>query len=172
MRALDFGRIEYRHDRARDNVVVVAKLNLLAGVGATVLGVTVTAEVPCIHPSGSFGELAAEMTGLLAQKKSDATPFSLEDDTEPEFYVSGNLGSDPSTIRNFGSDVPGLTGVRPYSGNASEDITNYLADSTEVAIRHMESADQPKTPTFWKVRKARLLRRDTQPVPHQGDRKQ
>ena len=92
-----------------------------------VSGVTVTAEVPCIYPSGSFGELAADMTGLLAQKKSDATPLSLEDDTAPEFYVTGNLGSDPSTVRNFGSDVPGLTRVRPYSGNAREDITNYLA---------------------------------------------
>ena len=45
------------------------------------------ASVPCTYPAGSFGELAGNITGLLATEKNDTTPFTLESDTAPEFYV-------------------------------------------------------------------------------------
>ena len=45
--------------------------------------------VPCTYPTGSFGELAGNLTGLLATQKNDTTPFTLENDTAPEFYVTG-----------------------------------------------------------------------------------
>ena len=57
--------------------------------GATVTGTTVTPDVPCTYPAGSFGELAGNITGLLATEKNDTTPFTLENDTAPEFYVTG-----------------------------------------------------------------------------------
>ena len=62
--------------------------------GATVSGTTVTPDVACTYPAGSFGELDANVTGLLAAQKNNTTPFSLEDDTAPEFYVTGNPGPD------------------------------------------------------------------------------
>ena len=58
--------------------------------GATVSGTTVTPDVPCTYPAGSFGELAGNITGLLATEKNNTTPFTLENDTAPEFYVTGS----------------------------------------------------------------------------------
>jgi hypothetical protein len=116
--------------------------------GATVSGDTVTADVPCTYPAGSFGELAGNVTGLLATQKSDTTPFSLENDTAPEFYVTGRPGPDAAPVRTLERDVAGLTANNPYSGNANEKITNYLADPVEEGILHMVNADPARTPTF------------------------
>jgi hypothetical protein len=116
--------------------------------GATVSGTVVTPDVACTYPTGSFGELAANVTGLLATEKADTTPFSLEDDTAPEFYVTGNPGPDTTEVRILEHDVGGLTANNPYSGNTNELITNYLADPTEEAILHMVNADPARTPTF------------------------
>src|SRR6202035_2906444 len=55
--------------------------------GATVTGTTVTPDVLCTYPAGSFGELSGNLTGLLATQKSNTTPFTVESDTAPEFYV-------------------------------------------------------------------------------------
>ena len=46
--------------------------------GATVSGTTVTPDVPCTYPAGSFGELAGNLTGLLATQANDTTPFTVE----------------------------------------------------------------------------------------------
>ncbi len=116
--------------------------------GATVTGATVTPDVPCTYPAGSFGELAANVNGLLATQKNDTTPFSLENDTAPEFYVTGNPGPSTTAVRTLEHDVAGLTASNPYSGNPNEQITNYLADPTEEAILHMVNADPARTPTF------------------------
>jgi hypothetical protein len=34
--------------------------------------------VPCTYPAGSFGELAGNLTGLLAIPASNTAPFTLE----------------------------------------------------------------------------------------------
>ena len=64
--------------------------------GATVSGTTVTPDVACTYPAGTFGELDGNVTGLLAQEKHDTTAFGMEDDTAPEFYVDGDPGPDTS----------------------------------------------------------------------------
>jgi hypothetical protein len=115
--------------------------------GATVSGTTVTPDVLCTYPAGSFGELAGNMTGLLATQKNNTTPFSLESDTAPEFYVTGNPGPNDSQVRTLERDVSGLTANNPYTGG-SQPITNYLADPAEMAILHMVNADPARTPTF------------------------
>ena len=116
--------------------------------GATVSGDTVTPAVACTYPAGSFGELAGNLTGLLATQKSDTTPFSLENDSAPEFYVTGKPGPAAAPVRTLERDVAGLTANNPYSGNANEKITNYLADPVEEGILHMVNADPARTPTF------------------------
>src|ERR1022692_4111590 len=116
--------------------------------GATVSGTTVTADVPCTYPAGSFGELSGNITGLLATEKGDTTPFSPESDSAPEFYGTGNPGPDTPAVRTLEQDVGGLTARIPYSGNTNEKITNYLADPAEEAILHMVNADPARTPTF------------------------
>ncbi|MCU1494100.1 MAG: hypothetical protein JWO62_1864 [Acidimicrobiaceae bacterium] len=116
--------------------------------GATVTGTVVTPDVACTYPKGSFGELDANVTGLLATQKNDKTPFSLESDTAPQFYVTGNPSPGSTSVRTLEHDVAGLTAANPYSGNTNELITNYLADPTEEAILHMVNADPARTPTF------------------------
>ena len=84
--------------------------------GATVSGTTVTPDVACTYPSGSFGELAGNITGLLATQTGDTTPFGLEADTAPEFYLNGNPSPSSTTVRSFEHDVASLTASNPYTG--------------------------------------------------------
>ena len=61
--------------------------------------------VACTYPAGSFGELASNMTGLLATEKNNTTPFSLESDTAPEFYVTGDPGPNAPQVRTLERDI-------------------------------------------------------------------
>jgi hypothetical protein len=116
--------------------------------GATVSGDTVTPDVACTYPAGSFGELDGNLTGLLATEKSDTTPLSMEDDSAPEIYVTGDPPAASAEVRTLEHDVAGLTASNPYAGGPPQAITNYIADPTEEAILHMANADPARTPTF------------------------
>ena len=95
-------------------------------------------------PAGLFGELAGNITGLLATEKNNTTPFTLENDTAPEFYVTGKPAPDAPQVRKLEQDVGGLTAANPYTGT-TQDITNYLAGPTEEAILHIVNADPART---------------------------
>ena len=56
--------------------------------GAKVSGDTVTPDVLCTYPAGTFGELSGNVTGLLATQKNNTTPFSLAQDSAPVFWVT------------------------------------------------------------------------------------
>ena len=114
--------------------------------GATVSGNTVTPDVLCTYPAGSFGELSGNMTGMLNQA-GNTTPYGLEGDTEPEFYLNGNPGPGDQVTRNFEHTVAGLTAFNPYT-NTTQPITNYLANPVEEGILHMTNADPATTPTL------------------------
>jgi hypothetical protein len=115
--------------------------------GATVSGTTVTPDVPCTYPAGSFGELAGNLTGLLATQKNNTTPFTVETDSAPEFYLTGNPGPNDPATRQLERDVAGLTAANPYTGT-TQNIANYIATPTEEAILHFVNADPARTPTF------------------------
>ncbi|HSZ48064.1 MAG TPA: hypothetical protein VK823_22185 [Streptosporangiaceae bacterium] len=102
----------------------------------------------CTYPKGSFGELDGNVTGLLAQEEHNTTPFSMENDTAPEFYLTGNPGPDAPSVRGFEHAVAGLTADDPYTGNANEPLTDELADPVEEGILHMVNADPARTPTL------------------------
>ena len=85
---------------------------------------------PCTYPAGTFGELAGNVTGLLATQKNNTTPFSLESDSAPEFYVTGKPGPNVPQVRTLERDVAGLTAANPYTGTTQK-IANYLADPAE-----------------------------------------
>jgi hypothetical protein len=116
--------------------------------GATVSHNTVTPDVPCTYPAGSFGELAGNLTGLLATEKGDTTAMGIENDTAPELYVNGNPSPSSPSVRTLDRDVGSLTASNPYSGNANENIVNYMADPAEEAILHFVDADPARTPTL------------------------
>ena len=115
--------------------------------GATVSGDTVTADVPCSYPAGTFGELDANVTGLLSSQENNTVPFSLENDTAPEFYVTGNPGPNDPSVRSLERGVASITAANPYTGTTQK-IDNYIADPAEEAILHMVNADPARTPTF------------------------
>jgi hypothetical protein len=104
--------------------------------------------VPCTYPAGTFGELGGNITGLLATQKGNTTPYGLEADSAPEFYVNGNPGANDPVVRKLEHDVAGLTANNPYAGAPNQLITNYIASPTEMAILHMVNADPARTPTF------------------------
>jgi hypothetical protein len=101
----------------------------------------------CTYPAGSFGELSGNLTGLLATQKNDTTPFTVETDTAPEFYVTGDPPAGSSTVRTLERDVAGLTANNPYTGGA-QNIANFIADPVEEGILHMVDADPARTPSF------------------------
>jgi hypothetical protein len=72
-----------------------------------VTGDRVTPDVLCTYPAGSFGELDANVTGLLATEMGHTTPFSLENDTAPEFYVTGDPGRDARRCGRSNGTGPG-----------------------------------------------------------------
>jgi hypothetical protein len=115
--------------------------------GATVSGNIVTAAVPCTYATGSLGELDANITGLLATEKANTTPFTLEADSAPEFYVTGNPSATDPAVRQLERDAGSVTAPNPYTGT-TQTVANYLADPTEEAILHMVNADPARTPTF------------------------
>src|SRR4029077_9440431 len=77
----------------------------------------------CTYPAGSFGELSGNLTGLLATQKNDTTPFTVETDSAPEFYVTGKPGPTDPAVRTLERDVSGLTAANPYTGT-TQPITN------------------------------------------------
>jgi hypothetical protein len=122
-----------------------------ANVGRAVQPTPATCDgvkVVCTYPAGTFGELNTNVTGLLATQKNNTTGFTLEQDSAPQFYVTGRPGPSAEKVRTLERDVAGLTASNPYSGNANEKLTNYLADRTEEAILHIVNADPARTPTF------------------------
>jgi hypothetical protein len=101
----------------------------------------------CTYPAGSFGELGGNIQGLLASEKGNTTPYGLEADTAPEFYLNGNPGPGAPVVRTFEHDVAGLTASNPYTGT-TQDITNFLANPVEEGILHMVNADPARTATL------------------------
>ncbi len=102
---------------------------------------------PCTYPTGTFGELQGNVTGLLAQEKGDTTQFGMENDSAPEYYLNGSPSEYSPQVRTFDKDVAGLTANNPYTGTTQQ-IANYLADPTEEAILHIVNADPARTPTL------------------------
>ncbi|HEY2313036.1 MAG TPA: hypothetical protein VGH96_05445 [Streptosporangiaceae bacterium] len=105
--------------------------------------------VPCTYTSSNFGEISVNATGLLASETGNTTPFSMQNDTSAQFYLTGNPGPTDPTARTFEHEVASLTNpLNPYSGTANEPIANYLANPVEEAILHFVNADAARTPTL------------------------
>jgi hypothetical protein len=115
--------------------------------GATVSGDTVKVGVLCHYTGKTFGELDGDLTGLIDTQTHNKTQWSLEADTAPEFYVTGDPGPDAPNVRSLEHAVASLTARNPYT-KTTQPITNYIADPAEEAILHMVNADPARTPTF------------------------
>ena len=102
---------------------------------------------PCNYPSGTLGELQANIKGLLAGTASASTQF----DTEPQgaaIYVHGQPAANDPTVRQLERDTAAMTGNDPYSGVNGEHITKYQAGALEQRVLHLQTADPLRTPTY------------------------
>jgi hypothetical protein len=100
---------------------------------------------PCTY--NQIGEVAVNLSGLLATQQSVGTPFAVHADTAPVFYLDGNPAQDDPATRQFEQAVAALHGVDPLTG-ADTVFSNYLADQAELRLLHMVSADPARTPSF------------------------
>jgi hypothetical protein len=101
----------------------------------------------CSYPSGSLGELQANIKGLLTGTPSAGTAF----DIEPQgasIYVHGQPGPHDPTLRQLERDTAAMTGNNPYSGVNGEHIVKYQAGGVEQRILHMQTADPLRTPSY------------------------
>ena len=103
---------------------------------------------PCNYPSGTIGELQANVKGLLTGTASAGTQF----DIEPQgasIYVHGNPEANDPTVRQLERDTAGMTNPHdPYSGVDNEPIVDYQAGRLEQRVLHMQTRDPLRTPTY------------------------
>lgn len=101
--------------------------------------------VPCTY--SQIGEINANLAGLLATEQGVTTPFTVHSDSAPTIYITGNPARDAAVTRQFDQALGKITAVNPITGN-TDTVTNFLADSVEMQLLHMITADPARTPTL------------------------
>jgi len=103
---------------------------------------------PCNYPSGTIGELQANVKALLSSSPSASTQF----DIEPQgasIYVHGNPAADDPAVRQLERDTAAMTNPHDaYSGVNNEKIVDYQAGALEQRVLHMQSIDPLRFPTY------------------------
>jgi hypothetical protein len=100
---------------------------------------------PCTY--SQIGEIDVNDTGLLATQQNVTTAFNAHADSAPNFYLNGDPQRTDPTVRSFERAVAALTATNPIT-NATDTLTNYMADSVEMNLLHMVTGDPQRTPTF------------------------
>jgi len=94
-----------------------------------------------------IGEINANLTGLLATEQGITTSFKVHGDSAPTIYINGNPARTDPVTRAFDRALGNLTAVNPITGN-TDTLTNFLADSVEMKLLHMITADPARIPTL------------------------
>ena len=100
---------------------------------------------PCTY--SQIGEINVNLTGLLATQQKVTTAFNAHADSAPNFYLNGQPSSTDPNVRAFEHAVAALTATNPIT-NATDTLTDYMADGVEMKLLHMITADPARTPTF------------------------
>jgi hypothetical protein len=100
---------------------------------------------PCTY--SQIGEINANLAGLLATERSNTTPFKVHSDSAPTIYITGNPARDATVTRTFDRDLSQLTAVNPITGK-TDTLTQFMADSVEMKLLHMITADPARDPTL------------------------
>jgi len=102
--------------------------------------------------SVSIGELNANLTGLLQAEQNITTPATINFDSAPDIYLTGNPISSTATTRAFERATAAITLTNPIStvlGVSNTDtLVQYMANPTEMHLLHMDTADPLRMPTF------------------------
>jgi hypothetical protein len=100
--------------------------------------------IPCTY--SQLGEIDANVQGLLAAQ-GITTPFDLHEDSAPAFYLHGQPAPNDPSVRAFERATASVQADNPYTGG-TDNLSQYLADPTELKLLHMVTADPLRTPTF------------------------
>jgi hypothetical protein len=100
---------------------------------------------PCTY--SQIGEINVNLTGLLATQQQVTTAFNAHADSAPNFYLNGKPTSTDANVRSFERAVAALTVTNPIT-NATDTLTNYMADTVEMKLLHMVTGDPSRTPTL------------------------
>jgi hypothetical protein len=112
--------------------------------------VTCPATNPPSCPSNNVGETNGNLAGLLAAQQGITTAFTVHADSAPTVYITqspGNPARDATVTRAFERAAGKLIGTNPQTGS-SEQVMTAMADSVEMKLLHMVTADPARTPTF------------------------
>jgi hypothetical protein len=114
--------------------------------------------VPCEYQSGTkglhtIGEQDMQIGDALQKEFADTTPFNIRFDDAPAFQVNAPAGAtsppgphDPS-VRQLERDVGRLTVGNQRTGQTDQ-VTQHIADQSDLSILHMINADPLRTPSF------------------------
>jgi hypothetical protein len=103
---------------------------------------------PCTY--AKKGEIAADLTPVIATEFGDTTAFKVHSDTAPTFYIDGNPGqADPQT-RKLEQEAGAMLGFDAVDGadGSTNEVSQALADYAEQSLLHMITADPKRTPNF------------------------
>jgi len=93
------------------------------------------------------GEVAVNLTGLLATQRGNTTPLTAHSDPAPSVYVTGNPAPASPNVRQLERDTAALRITDPYVGHTVP-VARQLADPVEEKILHYVTADPARTPSF------------------------
>jgi hypothetical protein len=103
--------------------------------------------VPCTYPTGTKGEVDADLSLVYATEFANTTPFSVHSDDAPSFHIKGNPAQTDPVTRTLERQAAALTGFDPITAG-DNNVTQAPADQAELALLHMISHDPNRTPNF------------------------
>jgi len=105
---------------------------------------------PCTYgntPGNEVGEVALNFNGLLQAETGITTPASVTNDAAPDIYLTGNPVPNDPTLRAFERASGTLSVTNPIS-NATDTLSQAMANITEFKFLHMLTVDPLRTPSF------------------------
>jgi hypothetical protein len=103
--------------------------------------------VPCAYPTGTKGEVDADLSLVYATEFGNTTPFSVHTDDAPSVHIIGNPAQTDPKTRTLEQQAALLQGFDPIVGGYNN-VTQALADQAEMALLHMITHDPNRAPNF------------------------
>jgi hypothetical protein len=124
-----------------------AGANVGRAVSPTCTGTAGANGYTCTYGTGTIGEQAVNIHGLLSSEFGDTTPFYNEPQGNAVF-MTNNPGPTASTTRQLERDFANAQANDAYDGNVPEHLAQYEADPAVEQLLHFVNADPNRTPSF------------------------
>ena len=118
-----------------------------AGSPANCDGLTIPCTYNHARGTGNIGEIATNMTSLMA-KAGVTTPFDLHFDDAPAVYLKPRAGRTDTVTRQFEQAAATLVDPSNYITGQKTQLMQRMADPVEMQNLHMITGDSFRTPTF------------------------